>query len=135
MYKKSFLAVIALLSAAFTSCSNESVETVGNVEEQQVLVPVTVHVSDFSVSQEELGTPSLTRATEDAAAYAGIKELTLAFYTGDGTQQYKVKQVKTILPLSIFHDLSRRRLTGRLKLAVLRHSLLETSLPYISSCR
>lgn len=94
MLKFKKMAVIALLSAAFTSCSNESNETVGIVEEQQVLVPVTVHVSDFSVSQEELGTPSLTRATEDAAAYAGIKELTLAFYTGDGTQQYKVKQVK-----------------------------------------
>ena len=90
MLKFKKMAVIALLSAAFTSCSNESVETVGNVEEQQVLVPVTVHVSDFSVSQEELG----TRATQDAAAYDGIKELTLAFYTGDGTQQYKVKQVK-----------------------------------------
>ena len=91
------LAVVALLSVAFTSCNNESVETVSNVKEQQTLVPVKVHVSEFTVSQEEFGGPTLTRTTEDAATYSGIKALTLAFYTSDGTEQHKVTQVKNSL--------------------------------------
>lgn len=94
MFNFKNMAVVALLSVAFSSCNNESVETVSNVNEQQALVPVKVHVSDFTVSQEEMGSPSLTRATVDAATYSGIKELTLAFYASDGTEKHKVKQVK-----------------------------------------
>ena len=83
------------------SCSNESVNDVENAVEN-VQVPVLVHVSDFSVSQEEFsGGPTrsgaargTTRAAADPATYDGVKALTLAFYAGDGTEAYKHEQVK-----------------------------------------
>lgn len=83
------------------SCSNESVNDVENAVEN-IRVPVQVHVSDFSVSQEEFPGGSTrsgavrgtTRAAADPATYDGVKALTLAFYAGDGTEAYKHEQVK-----------------------------------------
>ena len=86
------------------SCSNESVNDVENAVEN-VQVPVQVHVSDFSVSQEEFPSGSTrsgaargtTRAATDPATYDGVKALTLAFYAGDGTEAFKTTQTKGAL--------------------------------------
>ena len=52
---------------------------------------VRLHVNNFSVSQEEL--PE-TRSASDVADYSGVKSITLAFYKADGTEQYKVTQLR-----------------------------------------
>ena len=86
------------------SCSNESVNDVENAVEN-VRVPVTVNVSDFSVSQEEFpsgptrigAARGITRAAADPATYDGVKALTLAFFAGDGTEAFKTTQTKGAL--------------------------------------
>lgn len=88
--KKSILfAALTLLIAA--SCSNESETIVNNNE----LVPVRVHVDGFSVSQEMF--PG-TRAAQDISDYEGVKAITVAFYTSDGTEKSKTTQLKGSLP-------------------------------------
>ena len=82
-----FLAGLTLLFAA-CSTNDDSIT-------DDTLVPVTVRVSDFSVSQDEF--PG-TRATTAPASYEGIDAITLAFYTKDGTEQYKTTQLKSNLP-------------------------------------
>ena len=82
---KKFLSVSGML-LLFAACSNESVNEVIN----DALVPVKVHVSGFSVSQEEL---SPTRASEAIADYSGIKAVTLAFYNGS-TEVLKTTQLR-----------------------------------------
>ena len=77
------------------SCSNESVNGVENAVEN-VQVPVQVHVSDFSVSVENIS-GGTTRAAADPATYDGVKALTLAFYAGDGTEAFKTTQMKGAL--------------------------------------
>ena len=52
MFKKFFVAVFALLAA--TSCTNESVNDVVENNAEQGYAPVTVHVNDFSITQEEM---------------------------------------------------------------------------------
>lgn len=52
---------------------------------------VRLHVNNFNVSQEEF--PEL-RSASDVADYSGVKAITLAFYTADGTEQYKVTQMR-----------------------------------------
>ena len=85
MKKNIFLAGIALL---FAACSNENETLVDNNDE---LVSVRVHVTGFSVSQEEfLG----TRATDNLVNYSGINAVTLAFYKADGTEVVKTTQAK-----------------------------------------
>ena len=52
------------------------------------LTPVKVSVNGFNISQEEI--PS-----KDAiASYNGVKAVTLAFYTSDGTETYKTTQLR-----------------------------------------
>ena len=85
MKKNIFLAGIALL---FAACSNENETLVDNIDE---LVPVRVHVTGFSVSQEEF---SGTRVADNLVNYSGINAVTLAFYKGDGTETYKTTQAK-----------------------------------------
>ena len=85
MTKKMIFAGIALL---FAACSNENKTLVDNIDE---LVPVRVHVTGFSVSQEEF--PG-TRAADNLVNYSGINAVTLAFYKGDGTETYKTTQAK-----------------------------------------
>lgn len=96
------------------SCSSdESLDSRANLSNEQVLVPVTVRVADFSVSQEEFPeaqgtrgansgqepqeTQATTRAAQAAAAYAGVKAITLAFYKTDGTEAYKHSQLRASL--------------------------------------
>lgn len=45
---------------------------------------VHVNVSDFAISQEDM-----SKSSENVADYNGVKAITLAFYTSDGTEQYK----------------------------------------------
>lgn len=52
---------------------------------------VRLHVNNFNVSQEEF--PEL-RSASDVVDYTGVKAITLAFYTADGTEQYKVTQMR-----------------------------------------
>jgi len=90
MNKKLIMAGLILLAAS--SCSNESENTTINDE---TLVPVCVHVNDFSVSQQDL---PVTRANTAVTAYAGIKGMTLAFYKTDGTLQYSASQQRATMP-------------------------------------
>lgn len=67
--KLSFIALVALVAA---SCSIKE-------PRMECLVPVNVHLSGFSVSEEDF--PS-TKTTADPATYDGVNALTLAFYSG-----------------------------------------------------
>ena len=88
MKKLLLMAGFALLAA---SCSNdESLDSSVNLSNAKALAPVTVRVSDFSMSQEDF---PATRATQAAADYSDVKALTLAFYQGS-TEVYKVTQLK-----------------------------------------
>jgi len=86
MSKKIFLACVAVL---FAACSTDNDNSIS----EDTLVPVTVRVSGFSVSQEEF---PATRATTPAS-YSGIDAITLAFYK-DGTEQYTITQMKGSMP-------------------------------------
>jgi len=92
MKKIVFLAGLTLLMAA--SCSKESFNEVTNntpeVPDTVTLVPVHVHVSDFSQTQEDF--PE-TRTTSTPNSYSGVKAMILAFYSGD-TEVYKTTQFK-----------------------------------------
>ena len=65
-----------------------------NAQMEKATAPVMVHVSGFSVSQEEFQTPR--RAAQDVADYTGVKVLTLAFYSGS-TEVFKHEQVRGAL--------------------------------------
>lgn len=56
------------------------------------LAPVSVHVSDFSISTEDFA-KSRTRAVENPADYSEVEALTLAFYSGT-TEVYSATQMK-----------------------------------------
>ena len=86
MSKKIFLACVAVL---FAACSTDNDKSIND----ETLVPVTVRVSGFSVSQDEF---PATRATTPAS-YSGIDAITLAFYK-DGTEQYTITQMKGSMP-------------------------------------
>ena len=96
MKKVLFSAVLCLLCAAFSSCSNdESLDSSVNLSSEQVLAPVTVAVSGFAVEQGDF---SGTRATP-VGDYSEVKVLTLAFYrTSDGGEAYKYTQYRNSLP-------------------------------------
>ena len=84
MKNKIYLAIFAMLAL---SCSKELDNKVNN---NDTLVPVTVHVTGFTISQEDFPT---TRAAEDVANYNNVGAVTLAFYDGS-TEVYKVTQLK-----------------------------------------
>lgn len=84
-----FFAAFVLLVAA--SCTNNTI----SVDDNQNLVPVRVHVEGFSVSQEMF--PG-TRAGQDISEYTGVKTITVAFYTSEGTEQSKTTQMRASLP-------------------------------------
>lgn len=95
------MAGVILLAA---SCSSENEMSVNDaqVENAEVLAPVTVRVSDFSMSVEDIGGEvtrsgglGTTRAAQDAADYTNVKFLTLAFYASDGTLAYRDDQVRS----------------------------------------
>ena len=86
--KKFFMAAIALLAA---SCSNESELTGVENNTAQGYAPVTVRVTDFSITQEAFST---TRSVEHPADYSGVGAIDLAFYDAAGTEVYKTTQIK-----------------------------------------
>ena len=92
MKKIVFLAGLALLLAA-TSCSNESDNVVINHDAEVIdsLVPVHIHVNDFSSTQEDF--PVTRTNAQSPTDYSGAKAMTLAFYNGT-TEAYKTTQVK-----------------------------------------
>lgn len=83
-----FAAFVLLVAA---SCTNNTI----SVEENQNMVPVRVHVEGFSVSQEMF--PG-TRAGQDISEYTGVKTITVAFYTSEGTEQSKTTQMRASMP-------------------------------------
>ena len=85
MKKNMILAGLALL---FAACSNNDSDI--NVSNSNELVPVKVHVSGFSVSQEDF---PATRAAQNVADYNGVKAVTLAFYSGS-TEVLKTTQLR-----------------------------------------
>ena len=85
MKKNMILAGFALL---FAACSNNDSDI--NVNNSNELVPVKVHVSGFSVSQEDF---PATRAAQNVADYNGGKAVTLAFYSGS-TEVLKTTQLR-----------------------------------------
>ena len=91
MNNKMFFAAIALLAA---SCSNESELTVVENNAEQATAPVTVRVSDFSISMMEIPDGGTTRAAQDVVDYTDVKAIDLAFYEG-ATEVYKHTQLRT----------------------------------------
>ena len=93
--KFSLIAGLALLAA---SCSNDP--EVLNPDEvtapaPETLVPVTVHVNDFSISMTENdATSGQTRAAVLPENYSPVNAVMLAFYDAEGTEVYKTTQVK-----------------------------------------
>ena len=85
MKKNMILAGFALL---FAACSNNDSDI--NVNNSNELVPVKVHVSGFSVSQEDF---PATRAAQSVEDYSGVKAVTLAFYSGS-TEVLKTTQLR-----------------------------------------
>lgn len=85
MKKTMILAGFALL---FAACSNNDNDI--NVSNTNELVPVKVHVSGFSVSQEDF---PATRAAQSVEDYSGVKAVTLAFYSGS-TEVLKTTQLR-----------------------------------------
>ena len=93
MKKVSFI-FVALMGMMAASCGNESDELSNEqTVELSQLVPVSVHVEGFSLSQEEFS-GAQTRAAQDVADYTGINAVMLAFYKGDGTEVYKSTQAR-----------------------------------------
>lgn len=80
MKRFAFVAFVAL-SMALVGCSKDKIDT---------LAKVSVHVNDFSIEQEDI--PGAKGAVAD---YDGVKAITLAFYTADGTEQYKTTQLRS----------------------------------------
>ena len=85
MNKNMILAGLALL---FAACSNNENDI--NFNNSNELVPVKVHVTGFSVAQEEF---PATRAAQSVGDYSGVKVVTLVFYKG-ATEVYKHEQVR-----------------------------------------
>ena len=93
MNNKMFLAAAMLLAA--TSCTNESELTVVENNAEQGYAPVTVHVNDFSITQEEMPSGGgTTRAAQNPADYTDVGAITLAFYDAAGTEVYKTTQIR-----------------------------------------
>ena len=111
MFKK--ISILATLGLVAASC---------HVKEDRVLctVPVSVHVNDFSVSMEDFP----TKAGQNAAAYSGVKALTLAFYAGDGTETYKTVQTRDALEEDeTFGEFSLSLPMGSYTMVVIGHGL------------
>lgn len=90
--------VALFVSAVFGLGSCSDAEGVMNleIEGSSGCVPVRVHVSDFSFSVDNFpGTGSLgTRGAVDPGSYDGLKAMTLAFYSADGSEVSKTTQEK-----------------------------------------
>lgn len=116
--KKVIFSIALLLLAA--SCSKDK-EISGNDNEQ--LVPVRVHVNDFSITMEEF---SSARAQETPENYNGVKAITLAFYNNTGSPQYQVTQLKADnTTYTTFGDFSLDLPMGTYTMVVLGYALYD----------
>ena len=85
MTKKLFLLNL-IMCLAFAGCNKNDIQ----IEHEQILVPVTVYLSGFEISQEEFQSTRSTTVNN----YNDIKFITLAFYKSDNTEVYKHTQVR-----------------------------------------
>lgn len=89
--KKTFFMAVAVLMTV--SCSKENVNEV--LDKEQATVPVTVRVSEFSVTQEVMpSSGGTTRAAQNVADYNDVKAIDLAFYDGE-TLVFKHTQLRS----------------------------------------
>ena len=110
----SLAAVAATALVCATSCSVKE-------ERMNCIAPVSVHVANFTLSQEEFP----TKTTMPAADYSGVKSLTLSFYNGT-TEAYKAIQTKGALEEGeTFGEFSLSLPMGSYTMVVIGHGLGE----------
>lgn len=85
---KSILPFVAVSGLILTACNAR----VHQIDLEPKTAQVTVHLSNFSISQDDY--PS-TRATQNVSDYTGVKSLVLAFFKPDGTQVQKLTQLRS----------------------------------------
>ena len=118
--KKMFLMAGMILLAA--ACSNESENQVINnlADEAQVRV----QVKGFDVSQEDF--PMTRTDPQDVSDYDGVKAVTLAFYSGEETEVYKVTQLRSdATTYSTFGEFSLSLPLGSYTMVVLGYALYD----------
>ena len=120
MKKKFFMFGIILLAA---SCSKESVDMVNKAQMEEPMAPVTVRVEGFSVAQSDFN-GGQTRSTT-IADYNNVKAVTLAFYKGDGTESYKVTQIKGDGTYTTFGEFSLNLAMGSYTMVVIARGYTE----------
>jgi hypothetical protein len=112
--KQTFKQILTLLAAVLLLTGCRKTEGVAKVR---------IHVDNFTVSQEEL-----PQARSGIADCNTIKAVTLAFYTPDGTEQYKVTQVKSdASTYTTFGDFNLSLPMGSYTMVVLGYSTMEGS--------
>lgn len=89
--KHSTIAFIVLCAMSQTLSSCTDAEEVSNPEVLTDQAKVSVHVSDFTISFDDL---PATRAAVDPSSYNVVKAITLAFYSGT-TEVYQSTQLKS----------------------------------------
>lgn len=88
MKNLNFFAIpIATLALLFAGCCKDK-------EQDTIIGTAKVHVSvaDFALTQQDL---PQTKTPQDAADYANVKAITLAFYNANGTEVYQTTQLKS----------------------------------------
>lgn len=112
---KKFFSFSLLACLLLTACSKEA------ADEATTMARVNVHVSGFTVSQQDFA--SVNRAGTALADYSGVKAITLAFYTSDGTtQKYCTTQLKADnSTYTTFGDFSFALPIGNYKMVVLAY--------------
>ena len=115
--------VALFVSAVFGlgSCSDAEGVMNSEIEGSSGCVPVRVHVSDFSFSVDDF--PG-TRGAVDPGSYDGLKAMTLAFYSADGSEVSKITQEKG--SAENFGDFSLTLPLGSYTMVVIGRDVLES---------
>lgn len=77
-------------------CSKDAEQTGGNApveNPENEMVPIRVHMSGFTVTQEAIAGTRGTQAVED---YAGVKVIDLVFFNADGSEAYRQEQDRSV---------------------------------------
>ena len=121
MKKQFFMAAIVLLAA--TSCSNESELTVVENNAEQATAPVTVHVNNFSITQQEVfSSRGMMRVAQNPGSYWDGGAITLAFYDAAGTEVYKTTQVKGDGSYTTFGEFTANLPVGHYTMVAMAHA-------------
>jgi hypothetical protein len=114
--------VALFVSAVFGlgSCSDAEGVMNSEIEGSSGCAPVRVHVSDFSFSVDDF--PG-TRGAVDPGSYNGLKAMTLAFYSADGSEVSKITQEKG--SAENFGDFSLTLPVGSYTMVVIGRDVLE----------